>query len=322
MSLRNITFFFAALFTAGMTQANAETYPSKPIRFIVPYGPGGGADNMARLISSRVTLGLGQRIVVDNRGGAASNIGNEIASRAPADGYTLLMGAAALAANVSLYAALPYDALKDFAPVALLAKSPNIVVVHPSLSVKSVRELISMAKSSPAKLNYASGGSGTTPHLAAELLKTMAGIDIVHVPFKSAGPAVIALLAGEVKLSLLPGLTVMPHVTAGRLRALAITSAKRSPALPDLPTVAESGLPGFEASQWYGVLVPTGVPKTIISRLNQEFVKAVEIPEISKTLIRQGSIPVSSSPQDFGVFLKAEVERWAKVVKASGARVE
>jgi tripartite-type tricarboxylate transporter receptor subunit TctC len=322
MSLRNITFFFAAVFAAGMTHSYGETYPNKPVRFIVPYGPGGGADNMARLISSRVSVGLGQRIVVDNRGGASSNIGNEIASKAPADGYTLLMGAAALAANVGLYAKLRYDALKDFAPVALLAKSPNIVVVHPSLPVKSLKELISLAKSSPGKLNYASGGSGTTPHLAAELLKTTAGVDIVHVPYKSAGPAVIALISGEVDLSLLPGLTIMPHVRAGKLRALAITSLKRSPAIPDLPTVAESGYPGFEAAQWYGVLVPRGTPKANISRLNREFVKAVETPKINETLIRQSSIPVGSSPEDFAAFLKAEVEKWAKVVKASGARVE
>lgn len=299
----------------------AQTYPTKSVRLIVPYGPGGGADAMARLITPKVSEYLGQQVIVDNRGGAGSNIGNELAARAEADGYTLLLGAAALAINVTLYSKLAYDALKDFTPVALLASSPNLLVVHPSFPVKSVKELIALAKTSPGRVNYASGGAGTTPHLAAELFNVMAKVKLTHVPYKSAGPALIALVSGEVPLSFLPGLTVLTQVNAGNLRALAITSAKRSTVLPDLPTVAESGLPGFEASQWYGVLVPDGTPATIVSTLNDALVKAIRLPDLQHRLLKQGSIPVGSTSDQFAEYLRSEIAKWRRVVTYSGARV-
>ena len=300
----------------------AEAYPVKPVRVIVPYGTGGGADAMARLIAPKFSEYLGQSVIIDNRGGAGGNIGSEQATKAPPDGYTLLVGAAALAINVSLYSRLTFDPVKDLTPVSLLASSPNIVVVHPSLPAHNMKELIALAKARPGQINYASGGSGTTPHLATELLKTMANINLVHVPYKSAGPAVVALLSGEVPLSLLPGLTVLNQVKAGRLRALAITSLKRAPALPQLPTVAESGLPGFEASQWYGILAPAATPDAVITRLNAELVKVMRQPEIVERIVNEASIPMGTTPEEFASWLKAEIAKWSKVVKISGAKVE
>lgn len=311
-----------ALAITSVAEAHAQAFPARPVRFIVPYGTGGGADAMARLIAPRLSEYLGQSVIVDNRGGAGGNIGSEQGAKAAPNGYTLLMGAAALAINVSLYGKLPFDPVRDLVPVSLLAMSPNIVVVHPSLPVRSIKELIALAKTKPGQINYASGGSGTTPHLATELLKVVANIDLAHVPYKSAGPSVVALLSGEVSLSLLPGLTVLPQVRAGRLRALAITSLKRSPALPDLPTVAESGLPGFEASQWYGVLVPAGTPRPIVARLNSELVKVIRLPELTERIVNEASIPIGSTPEEFSAWLKSEIAKWAKIVKFSGARVE
>lgn len=305
-----------------VSASHAQPYPAKPVRLIVPYAPGGGADTMARLVTPKLSEYLGQQVIVDNRAGAGSNIGNELAARSPADGYTLLMGAAALAINVTLYRKLTYDAVKDFLPVSLLASSPNLVVVHPSLPAKSIKELIALAKSAPGKLDYASGGSGTTPHLAAELFNVMAQVKLTHVPYKSAGPALIAVVSGETPLSFLPALTVLPQVNAGKLRALAITSAKRSAALPDLPTVAESGLAGFEASQWYGVLVPAGTASGVISTLNEALVKIIRLPELQTRLSKEGSIPIASSASEFANYLKSEIAKWAKVVRYSGARVD
>lgn len=311
-----------ALFFVAASPTYAQAYPAKPVRLIVPYAPGGGADTMARLVTPKLREYLGQPVIVDNRAGAGSNIGNELAARSAADGYTLLMGAAALAINVTLYSKLAYDPLKDFSTVTLLASSPNIVVVHPSLPAKSVQELVSLAKSAPGKINYASGGSGTTPHLAAELFNVMAKVKLTHVPYKSAGPALIAVVSGEAPLSFLPALTVLPQVNAGKLRALAITSTKRSAALPDLPTVAESGLPGFEASQWYGMLVPTRTAATVISTLNEALVKIMRLPELQSRLLREGSIPIASSADEFAAYLRNEIAKWGKVVKYSGARVD
>ncbi len=303
-------------------EAPAQAYPVKPVRLIVPYAPGGGADAVARLIQPRFGDYLGQQIVIDNRAGAGSNLGNELAARAVPDGYTLLMGAAAMAINVTLYRSLAYDPVKDFTPVTLLATSPNIVVVHPSLPVKSIKELIALAQSAPGRINYASGGSGTTPHLASELFNVMAKIKLTHVPYKSAGPALIALLSGEVPLSMLSPLAVLPHVNSGRLRAIAITSAARSDVLPQLPTVAESGLPGFEASQWYGVLTPAGTPAAAVTTLSSALGKVLQTPEVRKRLLNEGSIPLGASQTEFGDYLKSEISKWGNVVRYSGARVD
>lgn len=302
--------------------SRAQGYPAKPIRLIVPYAVGGGVDTMARLVVPRLSEGLGQQVVIDNRGGAGGNIGFELAAKAAPNGYTVLMVGATFAINVSLYGKVNFDPLKDFTAVTLLAKSPNILAVHPSLPVKSVKELIALARSRPGQINYASGGSGSTPHLAAELFKTMAKINLVHVPYKSTSPALIALLSGEASLIMAPALVVLPHVATGKLRALAITSTTRSAALPELPTIGESGLPGYEVVQWFGVLVPAGTPDTVVSRLSSELVKIIQLRGLSEQLDRQGSIPVGSTPQQFAAYLREEVQKWAKVVKQSGARVE
>ena len=312
----------ATLLLVYSCAVSAQTYPTKPVRFIVPYAPGGGADVMARIVAPRLGAALGQQIIIDNRGGAGGNIGSEAGAKAPPDGYTLLLGAAALTINVSLYSRLNFDPVKDLTPIALLAKSPNIVVVHPSLPVASVKDLIALARARPGQLNYASAGSGTTPHLAAELFKTMAKVQIVHVPYNGTSPAMVALMAGEVTLALAPALPVLPHVQSGRLRALAITSVTRMPSLPNLPTVSEAALPGFESAQWYGVLVPAGTPAAIVSRLNAEIVKIMRLPDVNEQMTRQGSIVVGSTPEEFSAYIRAEIDKWAKVVKASGAKVE
>lgn len=300
----------------------AQAYPTKSIRLIVPYAAGGGVDTLARLIAPRLAERLGQQVVVDNRGGAGGNIGTELAARTVADGYTMVMGAAALAINVSLYAKLPFDPVRDFSAVSLLAATPNIVAVHPSVQVTSIRGLIALAKATSGGINYASAGNGTTSHLAAELLKSMAKINLVHVPYKGTTPALIAILSGEVPLMLAPALTVLPHVNTGKLRALAITSRSRSAAFADLPTVAESGLPDYEASQWYGVLVPAGTPQEIVNHLNREIASIMRMADVTDRLKREGSIPIGDTPQQFSEYLRDEIAKWAKVVTISGARVD
>jgi len=302
--------------------AFAQGYPGQPIRFIVPYAAGGGVDIVARAIAPKLSERLGQSVVIDNRGGAGGNIGTELAAKAEPNGYTLVMGAAAFAINVSLYRKLPFDPLKDFVPISLIAATPNILAVHPAVPAKSVRELIQLARAKPGSLNYASAGNGTTSHLAAELFKTMASINMVHIPYKGTSPAVVALLSGEVAVMLAPALTLLTHIKANKVRGLAVTGTKRSPAFPGLPTVAESGLPGFEARQWYGVLAPAGTPKEIVTRLNSEIVTIVRSPEVTKRFLSDGSEPVGSTPEEFARYIKAEIAKWAKAVEASGARVD
>jgi tripartite-type tricarboxylate transporter receptor subunit TctC len=280
----------------------------------VPYAAGGGVDKIARVIGQQLAKGLGQPVVIDNRGGAAGNIGTELGVRADPDGYTIVMGAAALAINVTLYRNLAFDPVKDLAPVSLIAKTPNIVAVNPQVPVNSIKELVALAKSKPGALNYASAGSGTTSHLAAELLDSVAGIKMTHIPYKGTAPAVTGLLGGEVQVMLAPALTVLPFMKSGRLRALATTGSERSPAFPDLPTVAQSGYPGFEASQWYGVLAPAATPEAILVRLNQEVVKAVQSPEVKNALLSEGSEPIGSTREAFARYLKDEISRWAKAI--------
>jgi tripartite-type tricarboxylate transporter receptor subunit TctC len=312
-------FLVAAVWTIALVSVGAYaqgSYPNQPIRFIVPYTAGGGVDKVARTIGDKLTRSLSVPVVIDNRGGAAGNIGTNIASKSDPNGYTMMMGAAALAINVSLYKSLPFDPIKDFQPVVLVAKTPNIVVVNPRLPVKTLKDLIRLAKSKPGVLNYASAGNGTTPHLAAELLDSLADIKMTHVPYKGSAPAVTAIVGGEVDVMISPALTVLPFIKSGALRALATTGAKRSPAFPDIPTMSEAGLPDYEASQWYGILVPAGTPIEIVNRLNREIIKITQSPEVREIFESDGSEVMADSPEQFSQFLKLEIARWSKVIKA------
>jgi tripartite-type tricarboxylate transporter receptor subunit TctC len=299
----------------------AQAYPTKPIRFIVPFNAGGGADAMARLLAVPLSERLGQQLVIENRGGAGGTIGAALGAKAPADGYTLVMGSTNLAAAPSLHGKLPYDTVKDFTPVTLLAKTPSIFAVHPSLPVKSVKELIALARARPGQINYA-GGAGSTNHLDAELFKSIAKVDIVQVPYNGTGASLIGVVSGEASVIIAPTLVVLPHVRSGRLKALAVTSLQRSPAVPEIPTVDESGLPGYETAQWYGILAPAGVPEPIVTRLNAESVRIVQAPEFAARLARDGSIPQGTSPQEFAAYFRNEIAKWKKVIKISGARAE
>jgi len=302
--------------------ALGQAYPAKPIRFIVPFVPGGSSDFFARIIAPELSESLGQQVVIDNRGGAGGTIGTELASRAAPDGYTLLLGTANTAMNVSLYSKWTVDPVRDFRAVALLGSAPNILAVHPSLPVKTVKDLIALAKARPGQINYASGGSGSTSHLATELFKALAKVELLHVPYKGTGPAIVAVLSGEASVVVPPASVVLPHMKTGRLRGLAIASAARFEAAPDLPTVAESGVPGYEASQWYGVLVPKGTPDELVSRLNRELVRIVRTTEFKARLVKDATMAIGSTPQEFAAYLKDEITKWMKVVRFSGARVE
>ena len=311
----------ACAFATGAAQPAA--YPDKPVRMLVGFAPGGGTDTTARAIAQPLSEALGQQVIVDNRPGAAGNIATDIASKSPADGYTVLMGTiAALAINPSLYAKLPFDPLRDFEPVTLAVSSTNVLVVHPSLPVKSVKELIALANSQPGKLTYGSSGVGGAGHLAGVLFDQLAGTKMVHVPYKGGAPAMIALVGGEVQLVFATAETAVPQIKAGKIRALGVTIAKRTALLPDLPTIAESGLPGYEANNWYGVLVPAKTPHAIVERLNRDIVKILNTPATKDMLFRQGLDASPSTPQEFGAYIKSEIAKWAKVVKASGAKAE
>lgn len=311
------------LWVFSAVAAAAQAYPARPIRFIVPFPPGGNVDLLARMIGQKLSDAFGKQIVIDNRPGAAGIIGTEMAAKAPSDGYTMLMGSiGALSINPSYYKKLPYDTLRSFAPVTLVATTPNIVVVHPSLPANSVGELIALAKGKPGQLNFASGGMGGSAHLAAELLKTMAGIDIVHVPYKGIPQAITDLLAGQVQIMTPPMPATVPHIKTGKLRALAVSSAKRNTAMPELPTVAEAGVPGYEADAWYGVLVPAGTPKLLIAKLNTEISRLLVVPEVSSYLASQGAEVSTTTPEQFATFIENEISKWAHVIKSAGIRVE
>jgi tripartite-type tricarboxylate transporter receptor subunit TctC len=311
------------MLSAGVSDASAQSYPNRPIRLIVAYPPGGGADIVARILGQKLSDSVGQQIVVDNRSGAAGIIGTDIAAKSIPDGYTLIMGTNAThGIFVSLYRKLPYDPVKDFAPVSNVVSVTNVVVLHPSVPARSVKELIALAKSKPGQLNYGSGGSGSNAHLAVELFKIMAGVDIVHLPYKGVAPAVTDLLGGQIQMMISNMPPVLPHVKAGKLRALAVTGAERSSATPDLPTVAEAGLPGYESDLWWGVLAPAGTPRSIVSRLNAEIVKILQLKELKDRLSDMGATPVGNSPEEFAATIKADILKWAKVVKQSGAHVD
>ena len=306
------------------TEALAQSggYPVRPVRVIVALAAGSGADVVARIVVGRLSETYGAQFVVENRGGAGGNIGVELAARAPADGYNLLVLAAGQTVNPALYPKLTYDLEKDFDPIGLMAMAPLVLSVHPSLPVKSVKELISFAKAAPGKVNYGSSGSGSSPHLAAAMFATRAGINLSHVPYKGSPQAVTDLIAGQVELAFMAPSTVMQYVKAGRLKALAICAAQRSPAAPGVPSMAESGLPGFEASTWTGMLAPAGAPKEILARLNRDIAAIVRLPEVRERLAEQGFEAMGLSAAEFGTFMRAEIAKWGKVVKATGARVE
>jgi tripartite-type tricarboxylate transporter receptor subunit TctC len=318
--MKNSTIALAVLAAVAALPAAAQTYPNRPIRLVVPSSPGGGTDITGRIVANKLSEQLGQQVVVDNRAGAGTIIGIEIAAKAPPDGYTLLMGLSTLAINPSMYAKLPYDALRDLAPISLAVLSPNILTVHPSVPAKTVKEFIALAKAKPGTITFGSAGQATSPHLSGELLKVLAKIDIVHVPFKGSGQSVISSISGEIAANFPSVPTAIPYIKAGKLRGLGVTMAKRTAALPDVPSIAEAGVPGYEATQWFGMLAPAGTPRPIIDRLNHEMVKLLKSPEVRDRLIADGTDPAPTTPEEFGAYIKSETEKWTKVIKAAGIK--
>lgn len=300
----------------------AQAYPSRPIRFIVPYVPGGGVDFVGRTVAQKLAESWNHSVIVDNRPGGGTNIGSELVARSAPDGYTLLVAGVPNTVNMTLYKKLPYDVVKDFAPVVQISTAPNILVVHPSVPAKSVRELIALAKSRPGQLTYASAGFGSSNHLSGELFRMLARVDIVHVPYKGGGAAVTDLIAGHVSMYFGTTPSTAPYVRSGRLRALGVTGAKRSSIIPDVPTIAESGLPGYEQSAWHGLLAPAGTPEPIIGKLNTEIVRLLHLPDMAERLAAQGVDVVASSPAEFAAFIKRDVAKYQKLLKTADIRVD
>jgi tripartite-type tricarboxylate transporter receptor subunit TctC len=288
----------------------------------VPFPPGGGVDSMGRLVSQKLAEALGRQVIVENRAGANGMIGSEAVAKSPKDGHTLLVNGANFVTTPIMFTQVSYDPIRDFDPVSLMALGPNVLVVHPSLPVKSVKELIALARAKPGHVQFAGSGSGSTPHLAGELFNTMAKVDMVHIPYRGSGPAMIGLLSGEASIMFLPAINAGPHVKTGRLRALAVTSRERLPAMPELPTISESGLKGYESAQWYGVLAPAGTPADILSLLNTHIAKIMQAPDMKQRLTAEGLVTVGSTRDQFAAHIRAESAKWAKVIKASGAKVD
>ena len=313
----------ACVFAMALQHAGAQSYPNRPIRLIVTFAAGGGADFMGRLIGQKLSESLGQSVVVDNRAGAGGAIGNEAAARAAPDGYTLLLGAAGpLVISPALYAKLPFDTVKDFAPISLLAHVPFALCAHPSVPANNVKELIVLARARPGKLNFGSSGTAGAPHLAGELFKAIAKLDMVHVPYKGLAPAITDLIGGQLDLVFADVNLVSQHIEAKRLRGLAVTGAKRSAIMPQLPTVSEAALPGYQAGTWYGVLAPSAVPREVIAKLNAEINKILASNEIRERLATQGAEPAGIDPEQFAALIKAELIKWEKVVKAANIKLE
>lgn len=311
----------AFLGTAG--NVAGQTYPARTIRFIIPYPAGGATDVFSRVVAQKLSEATGQAVVVDNRAGAGGMLGTDVVAKAPGDGYTIgLAHAGPLAINPSLYKKLPYDPIRDLAPISLMGEQQNTVVVHPSLPVKSIRELIGLAKARPGEIAMGSGGSGTGSHLAGEMFVSMTQVKMLHVPYKGNAPSVIALVSGEVQVMFPTILTVKPHVAAGRLRALAVTTAKRVSAMPALPTVAEAGVPGYESSIWFGVMAPAHTPKNIVTRLNDEIVRILGVAEFQRHFDAQGLTVRTSTPDEFRALIRSETVKWAKVVKDAGIKAQ
>jgi len=318
-AIAGFTSVFLLLSFAG--PAAAQTYPSKPVRFLVGFPPAGTNDIVARMLAQKLSDNIGQSFVVENRGGANTAIATEVAARAAPDGYTILLNAPGHATNPALMK-LPFDSVKDFAFISLVAESQNLVVVHPSFPPRNVQELIAFSKRRPGAINYASSGTGTTVHLSAELFQFMTGVKWVHIPYKGGGPAVIELIAGQTSVMFSNVPTVIQHVRSGKLRPLAVTGAKRSSAIPNMPTVAESGVPGYEVTAWYGVSAPAKTPPAIIERLNAEIVRALNSPDLRERLVSQGADPVGNTPEQYTAFMQNEIAKWAKVIQAAGIKGE
>lgn len=303
--------------------ALAQGYPAKPIRVIAAFPPGSVSEILGRVVGQKLTEAWGQPVVVETRPGAGGTIAADAVAKASADGYTLLMGSSAeLTVGPNLYSKLSYDPLKHFAPVILVAVVPNLLVVHPSVPATTVKELVAVAKSKPGQLNFASSGNGTTGHLAGEMLKALAGIDMVHIAYKGSPPALTDTLAGQTSLMFGPIVTALPHARAGKLRALAVSSPRRSSAAPEVPTMGEAGFPDFEASIYFGISAPAGTPREIVARLNAEIGKALQVPEVRQTLLKQGAEPLGGTPEAYAAHIKTEIAKWARVVKISGARID
>jgi len=303
--------------------AAAQAYPAKPIRIIVPFPAGGIADLFGRVIAQKFNEAWGQPAVVENRPGAGGNIGAEIVAKSPPDGYTLVTGSIGThAVNVSLFSKLPYDPIRDFAPVSLIMEAEGLLVLHPSVPARTVKELIALARARPGQLSYASAGNGTAAHLSGELFKSMAKVDMVHVPYKGNVPAIVDLIAGQTSLLFATMPTVLPQVQAGRLKALAVTSSARSPAAPELPTIAEAALPGYSVTNWIGIFAPAGTPRDVVMKLNAEIVRIMQAPDIQKRLLNEGAKFTPWTPDEFAGFVKSEIAKWAKVVKEAGIRVD
>ena len=301
--------------------AAAQPYPGKPIRFIVPFGPGGPGDTIGRMFGRKLTESMGQPVVIDNRSGATTIIGTEIAARSPADGYTLLLISTTHAVNPSLFPKLPYDPVRDFAPVTMLTSTPFMLVVHPSVPAKTVPDLVALARSKPGQLNYGSSGNGSSIHLTTLLLASAAKIEMTHVPYKGSGPAFIDLIGGQINLLFSSTVSSLPHVKTGKVRGLAITSLKRAAALPAMPTVSEY-YPGFESSSWFAMLVPAKTPKTVVDRLLAETRAALQSPDVNQNLVSQGAEPGGNSPAELGAYFQSEIRKWGGVVKAAGLKLE
>jgi tripartite-type tricarboxylate transporter receptor subunit TctC len=317
---RNAVVTLLALAALSAQPVIAQSYPNRAIKLVVPSSPGGGTDIIGRILAQKLSEQLGQQVVVENRAGAGTIIGNEAVAKAAPDGYTLLMGLSTLAINPSMYAKLPYDALHDFAPVSQAVTVPNILTLHPSVPARTVKEFLALAKAKPGSITFGSAGVGTSPHLSGELFKSLGKIDIVHVPFKGSGQSVISQLAGEIAANFPSVPTAIPYIKADRLRGLGVTTVKRTQALPDVPSIAEAGVPGYEATQWFGVLAPVGTPRPIIDRLSQEVTRALRAADVKERVTAEGMEIVASTPEEFASYIKSETDKWTKVIKAAGIK--
>ncbi len=321
-STLSIACCMAAAWSLAGTHAAAQSYPTKPIRMVVPFAPGGGTDIIARLVAQDLTQAWGQSVVVDNRGGGGGVIGTNLAAKSSPDGYTMVLCSLGMSYAPALYAKLPYDTEKDLIPISLVATQPFVYVVIPSLGVGTMKELIALAKNKPGEIRFGSGGSGGSSHLGTELLKTMTGADMVHIPYKGTGPALTAMLGGEIQMQLIGISVVVPHMKTGRMRALAVSGAKRSSAAPDVPTVAESGIPGYDFDVWYGMLFPAGTPREIVGRANAEINRVLKSPALAQRFAAVGLEPAGNRPEEFGRMIHSEIAKWHKVVKAANIRLE